>query len=57
MAHPEQGRLIVDQALSYLGSRISVERETKFEGRNLTTIIGKSKIIESGEDQSQISKT
>ncbi len=51
MAHPEQGKQVVDHALAYLGEKISVERETKFEGRNLTTIIGKSKSAESVENQ------
>lgn len=43
MAHPEVGHKVVREALSYFGDRIIVERETKFEGRNLTTIIGPGK--------------
>lgn len=43
MAHPETGRKVVDQALAYLGEGIIIERETKFEGRNLTTIVGGGK--------------
>ncbi|MFH0937554.1 MAG: translation initiation factor IF-3 [Candidatus Daviesbacteria bacterium] len=43
MAHPEAGYKIVEQALQTLGNEIVIERETKFEGRNLTTIIGLSK--------------
>lgn len=40
MAHPEVGHQVVKLALGILGDRIQIERETKFEGRNLTTIIG-----------------
>lgn len=40
MAHPEVGHQVVQQALGILGDRIQIERETKFEGRNLTTIVG-----------------
>lgn len=43
MAHPEVGRQVVNRALAYFGDRIKIERETKFEGRNLTTIIGSVK--------------
>jgi len=43
MAHPEVGQKVVQQALDFFGERIVIERETKFEGRNLTTIIGQSK--------------
>lgn len=43
MAHPEVGQDVVNQALKYFGDSITIERETKFEGRNLTTIISPSK--------------
>lgn len=43
MAHPEVGHQVVKQILAYFGDRISVERETKFEGRHLTTIVGTAK--------------
>lgn len=43
MAHPETGQRVLEQALGILGERVKVERETKFEGRNLTTIIGLNK--------------
>jgi translation initiation factor IF-3 len=43
MAHPEVGHVVVKSALSYFGDKIAIERETKFEGRNLTTIIGLNK--------------
>lgn len=43
MAHPETGHVVVKSALEWLGENIVIERETKFEGRNLTTIIGRSK--------------
>lgn len=40
MAHPEVGQDIVKQSLDYFKDRINIEREAKFEGRNLTIIIG-----------------
>jgi translation initiation factor IF-3 len=43
MAHPELGRQVLAQAMGYFGDRIATEREAKFEGRNLTTIIGSAK--------------
>lgn len=43
MAHPEVGLRVVQKALEHFGEKVSIERETKFEGRNLTTIIGQVK--------------
>lgn len=43
MAHPEVGHQVVSTALKFLGDKINIERETRFEGRNLTTIVGASK--------------
>ena len=43
MAHPETGYKVTEHALDWFQGRVAVERETKFEGRNLTTIIGSSK--------------
>lgn len=43
MAHPETGYKVTENALAWFKGRVDVERETKFEGRNLTTIIGASK--------------
>lgn len=43
MAHPEVGYRVAKGALEYFGDKIVVERETRFEGRNLTTIIGPTK--------------
>lgn len=43
MAHPEVGYDVVREALEFLGDRANIERETKFEGRHLTTIIGPAK--------------
>lgn len=40
MAHPETGHKVLAQALALLGDKIKVEKEARFEGRNLTTIIG-----------------
>lgn len=51
MAHPEVGHRVVQKALEYFGERVGIERETKFEGRNLTTIIGQAKGKTNAESQ------
>lgn len=43
MAHPELGHNVLRQAFEILGEHIGVERDSKFEGRNLSVIIVKSK--------------
>lgn len=43
MAHPELGHKILEEALAFLGDKVSVEREPKFEGRKLSMILAKSK--------------
>lgn len=43
MAHPQTGYKVVDETLAYFGDRINIEREAKFEGRNLTVIVGSKK--------------
>lgn len=43
MIHPENGHRVVEQMLNHFGDQISVEREAKFEGRNLTVIIAAQK--------------
>lgn len=43
MAHPENGYKVLEQVLAIWGDKIVIEREAKFEGRNLTTIVGASK--------------
>ncbi len=43
MAHPENGRKVLEQVLKFWGDRVVIEREAKFEGRNLTTIVGARK--------------
>lgn len=43
MAHKELGYVILDKIMQQLGDKVSIEREAKFEGRSLTTIIGKGK--------------
>ena len=43
MAHPEVGHLVLQKALDYFSDKVAVERETKFEGRNLSVIISKTK--------------
>lgn len=53
MAHPETGYKVTQQALDWFKGRVTVERETKFEGRNLTTIIGGSKGNKEEENEEQ----
>ncbi len=43
MAHRELGQKVLDEALALLGDKVSVEREPKFEGRNLSIILSKSR--------------
>ncbi len=43
MAHPEFGHMVLQKALKQLGNEIAIERETKFEGRNLSVILSKIK--------------
>lgn len=43
MTHPELGHQVLNEALSLLGEKASVEREPKFEGRRLSIIITKTK--------------
>jgi translation initiation factor IF-3 len=43
MAHPEVGRKVLDKALLHFGDGIAIERESKFEGRNLSVIFSKAK--------------
>lgn len=53
MVHPETGYKVVKQALDWFGEKIEVERETKFEGRNLTTIIGAAKGRQKNEAENE----
>lgn len=39
MIHPENGHKVLNKALGILGEKVGVEREVKFEGRNLTVIL------------------
>lgn len=41
MAHPELGHQVLKQALAMLGEGVGVERESRFEGRNLSIIVTK----------------
>ncbi|MBI4039970.1 translation initiation factor IF-3 [Candidatus Daviesbacteria bacterium] len=54
MAHPENGHVVLNQALSYFGDRALVEREPKFEGRSLTVIIGPSKGKKKEEENAKV---
>jgi len=50
MAHPEVGNKVLIQALALLGDTISIERDPKFEGRNLSVIVTKAKGNKSEEN-------
>lgn len=43
MAHPEAGHNVIKKIMEIMGERINIEREPKFEGRNLSIIITKAK--------------
>lgn len=43
MAHPENGRAVLNQTISFLGEGVGIEREAKFEGRNLSIIVTKNR--------------
>lgn len=43
MTHPELGHNVLKETLALLGDKVSVEREPRFEGRNLSIILSKSR--------------
>lgn len=43
MAHPENGRAVLNQTINLLGEGVGIEREAKFEGRNLSIIVTKNR--------------
>ena len=43
MGHRELGYKVLQEALSFLGENVAVERESRFEGRRLSMIVGKVK--------------
>ena len=43
MAHQELGYQVLQEALSFLGDKVAVERDPKFEGRKLSMIVGRAK--------------
>ncbi len=43
LAHRELGFKVLDEALALLGDKVSIEREPRFEGRNLSIILSKSR--------------
>lgn len=53
MAHPEVGNKVLTQALTLLGDTVSIEREPKFEGRNLSVILSKAKGNKNAETENQ----
>lgn len=56
MAHPEFGHKLLKNVVDEIGENAQIEREAKFEGRNLILVLGKShgkKIEEEKNAQSQ----
>ena len=43
MAHKELGLQVLQEALNLLGDKVAVDRESKFEGRKLSMIVGKGR--------------
>lgn len=50
MAHPENGHQVLNTAIAHFGQKINIEREPKFEGRNLSVIIG---VVKYAKNQNQ----
>ncbi len=40
ITHPEQARLLIDRVLDLVGDEVQVEQSAKFEGRNMTLVLG-----------------
>jgi len=40
ITHPEQARILIDRILAMLGDEVLIEQPAKFEGRNMTMILG-----------------
>lgn len=53
MAHPEVGHQVLQEALNLLGDKVAVERESKFEGRKLSMIVGKGKGGQNAETENK----
>lgn len=53
MAHPEFGHKVLDEAFNYFGDRVFEERVRKFEGRNLSVIIGVTRQLKKEEDNAK----
>lgn len=51
MAHQENGHQVLQEALTLLGDKVTVERDPKFEGRKLSMIVGKGKVVKPSEVQ------
>lgn len=49
MAHPEAGHKVLQMALGHFGDRVTIERESKFEGRKLSMILGRIKTVKKEE--------
>ena len=43
MGHPELGHLVLKRVLDHFGDTVQVERDPRFEGRNLSIIVGQAK--------------
>ena len=45
MAHPETGHVVLRKAVDFFTGKVSIDREAKFEGRNLSLILTKSRSV------------
>ena len=53
MAHQELGHRVLQEALTLLGDKAAVERDSKMEGRKLSMIVGKNKGGKKEDDQDE----
>lgn len=55
MAHQDLGYKVLQEALTLLGDKVTVDKEPKMEGRKLSMIVGKSKggKKENGQNEDQ----
>lgn len=53
MAHREYGPEVMARIMNFLGDKVVIEREPRFEGRAYTAIIGRNKKIGSKNEEKQ----
>ncbi len=53
MAHQEIGHQVLQEALSFLGDKVAIERDPKMEGRKLSMIVGRGKGGQNAETENK----